>query len=138
MKKLNKNEDFQRQPAIIAGVSLIFMTLAAFFSYGYVHSSLVIQEDANRTYDLLQSSLSLLHLGIGGWLVIIFTDLIVTWAFYKVLKPVHPFLCLIGRSSPPPLYHHSCHSCFPLMEGQPSHSKRFRGSRTGDGQHSSF
>ncbi|GEN52228.1 DUF4386 domain-containing protein [Halobacillus faecis] len=96
MKKLNKSDDFQRKPAIIAGVSLILMTLAAFFSYGYVHSSLVFHEDANRTYDLLQSSLSLLHLGMTGWVVVIFTDLIVTWAFYKVLKPIHSFYALLA------------------------------------------
>ncbi|RDY69067.1 DUF4386 domain-containing protein [Halobacillus trueperi] len=96
MKKLNKSEDFQRKPAIIAGMSLLLMTLAAFFSYGYAHSSLVVYEDAAKTHDLLQSSLSLFHLEIVGWVVIIITDLIVSWAFYKVLKPIHSSYALLA------------------------------------------
>ncbi|MGR9049520.1 DUF4386 domain-containing protein [Halobacillus faecis] len=96
MKNLHRSEEFQRHPAIIAGVSLLLMTLAAFFSYGYVHSSLVIHEDADQTYDLLQSSLPLFHLEIAGWVVIIFTDLIVSLAFYKVLKPFHSLYALLA------------------------------------------
>ncbi|WP_394217729.1 DUF4386 domain-containing protein [Halobacillus trueperi] len=96
MKKQNRSEDFQRRPAIIAGVSLIVMTLAAFFSYGYAHSSLVIYEDAAKTYDLLQSCLSLFYLEIAGWVVIILTDLIVSWAFYKILKPTHSSYALLA------------------------------------------
>ncbi|WLR46405.1 DUF4386 domain-containing protein [Halobacillus litoralis] len=96
MKKLHRSEEFHRQPAIIAGLSLILMTLAAFFSYGYAHSTLVIHENADKTYDLLQSSLSLFHLEIAGWVVIILTDLIVSWAFYKVLKPFHSFYAILA------------------------------------------
>ncbi|MBN9653521.1 DUF4386 domain-containing protein [Halobacillus sp. GSS1] len=96
MKTANRKEDFQPKPAIIAGVNLMLMTIAAFFSYGYAHSSLVIYEDAAKTHDLLRSSLSLFHMEIAGWVVIILTDLIVAWALYKVLKPIHSLYALLA------------------------------------------
>ncbi|MEC3885349.1 DUF4386 family protein [Halobacillus litoralis] len=95
MKTVKRKEDFQPKPAMIAGLSLMLMTIAAFFSYGYAHSSLVIYEDAAKTYDLLRPSLSLFHMEIAGWGVIILTDLIVAWALYKVLKPIHPLYALL-------------------------------------------
>ncbi|MFD1020962.1 DUF4386 domain-containing protein [Thalassobacillus hwangdonensis] len=87
----------QRKAAIIAGVSLIIMTLAAMFSYGYVHSSLIVEGDAGATFENLQASLPLFHFGILGWMVIILTDIVVSWAFYIVLKPVHAgYSLLVG------------------------------------------
>ncbi|WP_176140590.1 DUF4386 domain-containing protein [Halobacillus salinus] len=79
----------QRTAALVAGISLLVMTLAAFFSYGYVHSALVVADDASATWGNIQASLGLFRLGIAGWGVIVVTDLLVSWAFYRVLEPVH-------------------------------------------------
>lgn len=68
--------------AIIAGLSLLMMSIAACFSYGYVHSSFVVHGDALSTLKNIQSSGSLFELAILGWLLIILTDLLVLWAFY--------------------------------------------------------
>ncbi|RWZ58561.1 DUF4386 domain-containing protein [Halobacillus fulvus] len=80
----------QRRPAWMAGVALLVMTLAAFYAYGYVHSSLVMYEDATATFVNLQASPRLFYSGIAAWGVILLTDLIVSWAFYAFLKPIHP------------------------------------------------
>lgn len=46
----------QRKSALTAGISLIIMTLASFFSYGFVHGTLVVQGDASATFINIVSS----------------------------------------------------------------------------------
>ena len=47
---------YQRKSALAAGTSLLIMALAAFFSYGFVHGSLVVQGDASATFNNIMSS----------------------------------------------------------------------------------
>lgn len=56
MTTLVKEQSYQRKSALIAGTSLIIMALAAFFSYGFVHRSLVVQGDASATFHKIKSS----------------------------------------------------------------------------------
>ncbi|WLR51125.1 DUF4386 domain-containing protein [Bacillus tianshenii] len=77
----------QQKAAIISGAALLIMTVSAFFSYGYVHSSIVINGDGLTTLKNIQASGSLFKLEIIGWIVIIMMDLLVAWGFYIFLKP---------------------------------------------------
>lgn len=77
----------QRSSGIIAGVSLLIMTIVAFFSYGYVHSSLVVNSDSVATLKNIQGSAMLFKFEILGWIVIIIADILVSWGFYIFLKP---------------------------------------------------
>ncbi|WP_313640162.1 DUF4386 domain-containing protein [Paenibacillus sp.] len=86
----------QRTPALIASISLIIMTLASFFSYGYVHASLVVQGDASATFHNLMSSSTLFKAEILGWVIILVSDIVVAWAFYIFLKPMNNGLSLLG------------------------------------------
>ncbi|OEH93106.1 hypothetical protein BFG57_13700 [Bacillus solimangrovi] len=72
------------------------MTISAAFSYGYVHSSLIISGDSLATFNKLQANISLFRAGIFGWLVIIITDILVSWAFYIYLKPIHQGYSLVA------------------------------------------
>ncbi|WP_372009093.1 DUF4386 domain-containing protein [Paenibacillus chitinolyticus] len=72
------------------------MTLAAFFSYGFVHESLMAQGDASRTFQAVTSSRALFKAEIFGWVIILICDIVVAWAFYIFLKPVHKHLSLLG------------------------------------------
>ena len=77
-----------KKAAIIAGISLIIMTLLAGFAYGYAHTSLFsnpITLDSLRT---LQTS-SLFTIEVLAWIIIFATDLAVAWGFYTYLKPAH-------------------------------------------------
>lgn len=76
-----------RLPAIVSGVALIIMTLAAFFSYGYAHSQLFVLNDALLTFSKLENAQGLFVSEIIGWLIIILTDIIVAIGFYLFLKP---------------------------------------------------
>ncbi|MFD2881624.1 DUF4386 domain-containing protein [Paenibacillus rhizoplanae] len=86
------------------GISLIVMAIAAAFSYGYIHGSVVVNGDAAATFARLQSSPSLFRAEILGWIVIIACDVVAAWALYQVLRPVHPGLSLLGGLAAPGLY----------------------------------
>ncbi|MFD3449779.1 DUF4386 domain-containing protein [Microbacteriaceae bacterium 4G12] len=96
MANLVKEQSYQRKSAVIAGISLIIMTLAAFFSYGFVHGNLVVQGDASATFNNIKSSNMLFKAEIFGWIIILITDIVVAWAFYIFLKPIHKSLSLLG------------------------------------------
>jgi hypothetical protein len=86
----------QRKAALTGGISLIIMTIAALFSYGYIHGSLIVQGDASATFQNIQSSGMLFKAEILGWIIILICDIAVAWAFYIFLKPIHHNLSLLG------------------------------------------
>lgn len=96
MKTLQQNTNQLRQSAVIAGMSLLIMTIAAFFSYGYVHSSLIINGDPIATLNNIQGSIGLFNAEVLGWLIILITDILVSWAFYIYLKPIHQGFSLLA------------------------------------------
>lgn len=86
----------QRKSALTAGISLIIMTLSSFFSYGYVHGTLVVYGDASATFNNIVSSSNLFKGEIFGWILIMITDILVAWAFYVFLEPINKGLSLLG------------------------------------------
>ena len=86
----------QRKSALTAGISLIIMTLASFFSYGFVHGTLVVQGYASATFINIVSSNNLFKGEILGWIIIMIADILVAWAFYVFLEPVNQNLSLLG------------------------------------------
>ncbi|WP_226584545.1 DUF4386 domain-containing protein [Halobacillus litoralis] len=93
---MNELSGLQRQSSLIAGISLLIMTFAAFFSYGYAHSTLIIPEDALETLENIQVFSTLFHYEILSWVLIILLDIIVAWAFYICLRPVHAEYSLLA------------------------------------------
>lgn len=91
-----KELSYQRKSAFIAGTSLIIMALASFFSYGFVHENLAVQGDPSATYNNIMSSTALFKGEIFGWVIILILDIVVAWAFYIFLKPIHKSLSLLG------------------------------------------
>lgn len=87
---------FHRKSALIAGISLLLMAVAASFSYGYVQGNLVVQDDASITFNNIMSSTTLFNAGILGWLVILVCDVVVAWALYLFLQPINKNLSLLG------------------------------------------
>ncbi|MGE7998283.1 DUF4386 domain-containing protein [Lysinibacillus sp. NPDC093190] len=86
----------RRKSALIGGTALIIMALAAFFSYGFAHENLVLQGDSRATFINLKSSNTLFKAEIFGWIIILITDIMVTWAFYIFLKPINSSLALLA------------------------------------------
>ncbi|QSS98748.1 DUF4386 domain-containing protein [Pontibacillus sp. ALD_SL1] len=90
------HQNTQQRAAVISGIALLLMTLAAILAQGYIHSSLIVEGDTATTFKNIQASQSLFSLEILGWLIIIITDLVVSWGFYMFLKPFHPGYSLLA------------------------------------------
>lgn len=72
------------------------MALVAAFSYGYAHSALFTQGDANATLQNLMTHQNLFRAELAGWIIILILDIIVAWSCYLFLKPVNQPLSLLG------------------------------------------
>jgi hypothetical protein len=86
----------QRKAAIIIGISLLIMVVCAGFAYGFVHSRLIVNGDADATMNHLMKSLSLFRAEIFCWLIILILDIIIAWALYIFLKQIDNSLALLG------------------------------------------
>jgi hypothetical protein len=75
----------EKRAGLIAGISLIVMAIAAGFSYGYVHNTLV-SDTPLITVQKLAFNKWLFVGGLAGWAIIIITDLIVTFSLYRFFK----------------------------------------------------
>jgi hypothetical protein len=88
-------KSYKRKMALIAGISLIVMAVAAGFSYGYVYNRFIVVDDPVATFRQIQSLQPLFLAGLGGWLVIFVTDLLVTWSLYVFFKDVNRNMSLL-------------------------------------------
>ncbi len=86
----------QRKSAIIAGLSIIVMALCAGFSFGFIHSKLVVNGDAAVTMNNISQCIALFRAEIFGWLVILVLDILIAWALYIFLKQVDNSLSLLA------------------------------------------
>lgn len=93
---LNNRRLSTRTHAITTGLSLLVMTIAAIFSYGYVLTSLVSKSDNLQTVSNIQSSSVLFFLGVAGWIIIIATDTIVSFSLYGYFSQAEETLSKIA------------------------------------------
>lgn len=82
--KLMKNSSTisQRSAALIAGISLLLMAIVAGVTFGYLHGNLVVANDAQATFENLQTSQGAFKSEIAGWSIIFLLDAIVAWALF--------------------------------------------------------
>lgn len=91
-----KEQSNQRKYRLTAGISLIIMAFVAFFSSGFAHANLVVKGDVSTTYHNIMAAPLLFKAEIFGWFIILITDIVVAWAFYIFLKPIHKSLSLLA------------------------------------------
>ncbi|WOK07807.1 DUF4386 domain-containing protein [Imperialibacter roseus] len=87
-------ENSNRKDAIVAGVSLIIMALAAGYAYGYVQSKLIVVGNPAATLTNLNSATGLFGSGVIGWMIILITDLLVAWSLYRFFAQVDARIAL--------------------------------------------
>lgn len=75
-----------RSYALIAGLGIIIMAIAAGYSIGFVQSFVLVQHDGLQTLNNLQTNRTLFIGGIAGWIIIFICDIIVAWALYHFFK----------------------------------------------------
>jgi hypothetical protein len=85
----------KRKSALIAGITLLIMSVAAFFAYGYAHTTLILPDNPGVTFNNLTSMDLLFRLEVLGWLIIFVCDVVVAWALYVFLKDVSNSLSLL-------------------------------------------
>ena len=86
----------QKKLAIISGISIIVMAICAGFSYGFVHSSLIVKGDATASLNNISGSIGLFRAEILGWLIVFLLDILVSWALYFFLKQTDNSLALLA------------------------------------------
>src|SRR5690242_8500822 len=81
--------------ALIAGIGLLIMVIAAPFAEIYVLPKLVSPDHAAETVNNIIANQSLYTYAIFAYLITFICDLVVAWALYILLKPVNKNLSLI-------------------------------------------
>jgi len=85
----------QKTSALLIGISLIIMAIAAGFAYGHVFNTL----STSNTLKDFQNNMSLFKIGNLAWILIIVTDLIVSIAVYYFFKPYHKNIAILSAGS---------------------------------------
>lgn len=84
-----------RNAAIIAGVAILIMTVAAVFATDLTIGNLIVQDNEVATFNNIKSSELLFRTGILSWLIILICDVLAAWGLYIFLKPVNKGVSLI-------------------------------------------
>lgn len=84
-----------RMAALIAGIGLLIMVVAAPFAELFVYPKLVVPGDAAETVNNIIANKTLFTSAIFGYLITFICDVLVTWALYVLLKPVNENLSLL-------------------------------------------
>lgn len=85
-----------RTAARIAGVSYVILFALGVFANFFVREGLIVTDDAQATAANIAESQGLFRLGMAGFLVIFFLDVIVSWALYIVFRSANRDLSLLG------------------------------------------
>jgi len=85
----------RRRAAFVAGIGLLLMALLAPLAHFGVLENLVVSGDAATTVGNIVADAGLFRLAIATLLVVTFLDIVVAWALYVLMKPVHPTLAIL-------------------------------------------
>ncbi len=80
------NKEHKRSNALVIGISLFIMAAAAAVAFGAIHSSLIDMSQPEHTLNNLQANSSQWHIEIIFWIVIIITDLLVSWGIFYYFR----------------------------------------------------
>ncbi|XLS30300.1 DUF4386 domain-containing protein [Flavobacteriaceae bacterium M23B6Z8] len=81
--------------AIIAGISIVVMTISAVVSTDLTIGRLVVDDNPPATYYAIKENLMLFRTGVFSWIMVLICDLIIAWSMYIYLKPINKDVSLI-------------------------------------------
>lgn len=81
--------------ALVAGLGLLIMVVAAPFAELYVYPKLVISNNAAETAKNIITHEALFVSGMFGYLTTFICDVVVAWALYVLMKPMNDNLSLL-------------------------------------------
>ncbi len=82
--------------ARVAGVGYLIIFLSGIYANFFVLESLIAPGDAITTANNIMSSESLFRAGILSFIIMVVFDVVLAWALYVLLKPVHQELALLS------------------------------------------
>ena len=86
----------QKQAAVVSGLAIIIMAIAAVVANDITLRSLIVANSATETLNNVLSSKLKFNIGVFSWLIILVCDLIVAWGLYLFFIPVSKKLSLIS------------------------------------------
>jgi hypothetical protein len=84
-----------RQIALIAGISLLIMTVTIILAQVVAMAGIIVDGDAAATTENILANQSRFRIGLVANLIVIILDLVVAWALYVFLKPANDDLSLL-------------------------------------------
>ena len=88
-----------QKTARFAGLLYLIIFIAAIFGPVFVRSNLIVPEDATTTANNIMASESLFRAGIGSYLIIFLSEIVLSVLLYVLLQPVSKTLSLIAAVS---------------------------------------
>jgi hypothetical protein len=89
-----------QKTARVAGILYLVITIAAIVAHFYVPSNIIMPDDPAETAKNLVNSENLFRIGgIGGELVILLSEIVLSVLLYILLKPVNNTLSLLAAAS---------------------------------------
>jgi hypothetical protein len=89
-----------QKTARVAGILYLVITIAAIVAHFYVPSNIIMPDDPAATVKNLISSETLFRIGgVGGELVILLSEIVLSILLYILLKPVNNTLSLVAAAS---------------------------------------
>ena len=89
-----------QRTARIAGILYLIITAAAIFTHFYLPSNIIVPGDAAATANNIISSTTLFRVGgVGGELIVLLSEVILSIVLYVLLRPVNKTLSMLAAVS---------------------------------------
>jgi hypothetical protein len=92
----NKINTTKQSMALVAGISLIVMAIAAGFGYGYAFQNIYVKGNMSETLLNLNKFEILFRFFLLSFVIVLVLDVIVAWAFYYYFKEDNEHLSLLA------------------------------------------
>ncbi len=79
----------KRFSALISGIALVLMAIAAGFAYGFVYNKLVVPDNAIETTKRITENHSLYSFGLIAWLTVLALDVVVGITLLYFFRGIH-------------------------------------------------
>lgn len=89
------SETSLRKAALIAGIGLLIMVIAAPYAEFYAYGGLVVWGNAEETAQNITANKARFLSGLFGYLITLICDVFVAWALYVLLSPVSRTVSLL-------------------------------------------
>lgn len=87
-----KNNNVYRQTALIGGIAYLILFATGIYANFFVLEKLIVKGNAIETYDSFSKNINQLRVAIPAFIIMVISDLIVTWVLYTLFKSTNESL----------------------------------------------